>query len=139
MKIINKLIDSRNHTLAYFDLDEISLSKSYGKGKWSVRQTLIHLSDAESVMLERLKRVIAEPKQVLWAFDQDLWCEKLDYYSFPLDLAQNQFKYYVSHGHKTFVHSETGLRTLKDEFDKIVWHCQSHLEHIQKALTIPVN
>ena len=33
-----------------------------------------------------------------------------------------------------FVHSETGLRTLKDEFDKVVWHNRQHVRDIEKAL-----
>ena len=33
-----------------------------------------------------------------------------------------------------FVHSNTGVRTLKDEFDKVADHNQHHLEHIQTAL-----
>ena len=31
-------------------------------------------------------------------------------------------------------HSETGVRTLKDEFDKVVWNNEKHLEQIQKAV-----
>ena len=43
-------------------------------------------------------------------------------------------KYYEKLGHHGFVHSETGKRTLKDEFDKIVWHNEHHLQQIKKAL-----
>jgi len=32
------------------------------------------------------------------------------------------------------VHSETGVRTLKDEFDKVVSHNQQHVRDIEKAL-----
>jgi hypothetical protein len=38
----------------------------------------------------------------------------------------------------SFVHSETGLRTLKDEFDKVASHNRKHLGQIQKALSMPV-
>jgi hypothetical protein len=33
-----------------------------------------------------------------------------------------------------FVHSETGLRTLKDEFDKVAHHNEQHLTQIATAL-----
>jgi hypothetical protein len=32
------------------------------------------------------------------------------------------------------VHSETGVRTLKDEIDKVAWHNENHLAQIRAAL-----
>jgi hypothetical protein len=43
-------------------------------------------------------------------------------------------KFYQQLGHKQFVHSETGLRTLKDEFEKIAMHNERHLQQIEIAL-----
>ena len=86
------------------------------------------------------------PHQVVWGFDQDLWCEKLDYENMPIDVAENIFSsvrkaiynlaknHYEKDGSNEYVHNETGLRTLKDEFDKVVWHCDNHLEQIRRAL-----
>jgi hypothetical protein len=42
--------------------------------------------------------------------------------------------HYEKDGHREFVHSETGVRTLKDEFDKVAWHNQHHLDQIERAL-----
>jgi hypothetical protein len=42
--------------------------------------------------------------------------------------------YYAQKGHLEFVHSVTGVRTLKDEFDKVASHNQHHLEQIRRAL-----
>ena len=42
--------------------------------------------------------------------------------------------HYDSGGHLEFVHSETGIRTLKDEFDKVAWHNEHHLTQIAMAL-----
>lgn len=103
-----------------FDLQPSALSKTYDQGKWTIKQIPVHLADAESVLPERIKRIIAEPKQVLCAFDQDLWNENLHYPDFPLHLSRNQFianremvifladRYYENSGHPEFVHSETG-------------------------------
>ena len=41
---------------------------------------------------------------------------------------------YNSDGHREFVHSETGVRTLKDEFDKVASHNARHLQQIELAL-----
>lgn len=148
MDTINLLIDTQNETEKFFGLSETDLLKKYGVGKWTIKQILVHLSDAESVLLERIKRVIAEPKQVIWAFDQDLWCQNLDYQNYPLPLAKSIYlanrettiylysQYYKALGHKEFIHSETGTRTLKDEFDKVGVHNQLHLEQIKKALIV---
>ena len=146
MDLINLLTDNKNETEKYFDLSEEDLAKTYAQGKWSIKQILVHLADADSVLLDRIKRVISEPKQVIWAFDQDLWSENMDYKNFPLEISKAVYlanrqmvihlaeKYYETLGQKEFVHSETGLRTLKDEFDKVVWHNQGHLEQIKLAL-----
>lgn len=137
---------TRQQTLRYFDLPETELAKSYAPGKWTVRQLLNHLADAETVLYERVRRVIAEPRQVIWAFDQDRWNEQLDYSTFPLSINKAIYaavregvihlaKYhYETSAEKPFVHSETGLRTLKDEFEKIAWHNTHHLEQIRQAL-----
>ena len=45
-------------------------------------------------------------------------------------------RHYDSSSHLEFVHSETGVRTLKDEFDKVAWHNEHHLEQIRRALGI---
>ena len=43
-------------------------------------------------------------------------------------------EHYERNGHLEFIHSETGLRTLKDEFDKVAAHNEEHLKQIEAAL-----
>ena len=43
-------------------------------------------------------------------------------------------RHYDRTGHLEFIHSETGVRTLKDEFDKVAWHNEQHLAQIDTAL-----
>ena len=148
MDIIEKLEETKAETLKYFDLPESDLQKKYGPDKWSARYVLLHLSDSESVLYYRLRRIISEPKQVIWVYDQEAWAKKLDYSTVPMDLAKSIYEtsregilYYARRHYEgsheiQFVHSETGLRTLKDEFDKVVWHNQQHLAGIQKALAL---
>lgn len=146
MDSIISLTNTQNETVKYFDLTDNDLSKSYSPGKWTIKQILVHLSDADAVLLSRIKRIISEPKQVIWAFNQDLWCENLDYITFPLAICKAIFlanrqaiiylaqKYYSTLGSKEFVHSETGIRTLKEEFDKVALHNQGHINQIKLAL-----
>jgi hypothetical protein len=143
---VAELERTRATTLQYFDLPDAGLEKTYGPGKWSVRYVLHHLADSESILYYRIRRVISEPKQVIWAFDQDAWAAKLDYSRVPLALARAIYSssregilyharlHYEGSDRLSFVHSELGLRTLKDEFDKVVWHNDQHLETIVQAL-----
>ena len=146
MEIIEQLERTKAETLKYFDLADEDLQKNYGPGKWSVRYGLHHLADSEGVLYYRIRRVISEPNQVIWFYDQDAWAEKLDYSTVPLELAKSIYAssregiiYYARlHYEKgdeiKFVHSQAGLRTLKDEFDKVVEHNQQHVGDIEKAL-----
>jgi hypothetical protein len=43
--------------------------------------------------------------------------------------------HYEKDGHLEFVHSLTGVRTLKDEFDKTASHNEHHLSQIRRALS----
>ena len=48
-------------------------------GKWTIRQIMAHLADAELVVAHRMRQVIAEDHPTLVWFDQDLWTKNLDY------------------------------------------------------------
>jgi hypothetical protein len=144
--IVTRLEAARDRTLKYFEASDEQLARSYAPGKWTVRFILHHLADSETVLFDRIRRAISEPRQVLWAFDQDAWAKGLDYSRIPLDLSRRIYEsvragviyqarqHYDKSGHREFVHSETGVRTLKDEFDKVAWHNEHHLEQIESAL-----
>jgi hypothetical protein len=132
--------------LRFFQLGEPELLRRYAPEKWPVRFILHHLADAETVLFDRIRRIISEGRPVVWAFDQDAWASELDYARLPLELSRSVYEstrsaiihyarvHYDQHGHLEFVHSETGVRTLKDEFDKVASHNQHHLEQISSAL-----
>lgn len=146
MDILEQLESTRDRTLKYFELDPDELARNYGPGKWSVRFILHHLADAETVLFDRIRRVLSEPREVIWAFDQDAWAKGLNYSALPLELSRSIYATvragmiyharlrYNSDGHREFVHSETGVRTLKDEFDKVASHNAHHLQQIELAL-----
>lgn len=146
MDLISRLEAARDRTLPFFDLPEADLEKRYAPGKWSVRFILHHLADTETVLYERIRRVISEHRQVIWAFDQDAWAARLEYTCFPLAVSQRIFSvvreavihqaraHYEKNGHLEFVHTEAGVRTLRDEFEKVAWHNEHHLVQIEDAL-----
>ena len=148
MQLIRDLEATRDETLKYFALDEKDLARTYAPGKWPVRFILHHLADSETVFNDRIRRVLSEPRQVLWVYDQDAWAKGLDYAHVPLELSRRVYEsvrsaiiyfaglYYESHGHLEFVHSTTGVRTLKDELDKVASHNAQHLSQIKAALAV---
>jgi hypothetical protein len=58
MDIVARLEATRSRTLKCFDLSEEQLDRNYGPGKWTVRFLLHHLADAETVLFDRIRRVI---------------------------------------------------------------------------------
>jgi hypothetical protein len=146
VQLIQELERTRDETLRYFSLRQDDLARSYAPGKWPVRFILHHLSDSETVLFDRIRRVLSEPRQVLWVYDQDAWARGLDYARLPLDVSRRVYEsvrgaiiyyagiHYAEKGHLEFVHSATGVRTLKDEFDKVASHNEHHLDQIRSAL-----
>jgi hypothetical protein len=146
MDLIRELERTRDETLRHFSLDERDLVRCYEPGKWPVRYILHHLSDSETVLFDRIRRVLSEPRQVLWVYDQDAWARGLDYSQLPLEISRRVYeavrsaviyyaqRFYEDKGHLEFVHSVTGVRTLKDEFDKVASHNEHHLSQIRSAL-----
>ena len=146
MQILEDLARTRSETENFFSLDDTKLDKTYGPGKWSVRYLLHHMADAETVLYDRIRRTISKPGQVVWGFDQDAWAEALDYDNKPLAMSEAIYmscragiiylaeRAYTAHGSSVLVHSGDGKKTLKDVFDKVVWHNEAHLNQIKAAL-----
>ena len=146
MQLVQDLERTRDETLQCFSLSHRDLARTYGPGKWSVSYILHHLSDSETVFFDRVRRVLSEPRPVVWVMDQDAWAKGLDYSQLPLDIsrqvyesARNALIYYAGvhyerSGHLEFVHSVDGVRTLRDEFDKVAAHNEHHLSQIRLAL-----
>lgn len=147
-EILQLLQDTKSFTIPCFDLSNIELNKNYGDGKWTIRQILHHLTDTEYLFVGRLKKIMAEPKQVIWAFNQDEWNETFDYVNESLTSKKELYslcremnrelieKYYDQFKDKEFVHSITGLRTLQMEFEKVGLHNHTHNEQIKIALAL---
>ena len=146
MAIVEDLKLIHIKTLSLFDLGDEQLDKTYGPGKWSIRFILHHLADAESVLYDRIRRTVSKPGQVVWGFDQDAWAAALDYDEKPLSISRSVYSAcrdgiiylaednYEEKGDSYMIHSGDGRKTLKDVFDKVVWHNKKHLNQIEQAL-----
>src|ERR671910_1658524 len=92
LQLIRELEATRAETLEYFSLDQHDLMRVYAPGKWPVRFVLLHLADSETVLFDRIRRVLSEPRGVLWVYDQDAWARGLDYARLPLDISRQIYE-----------------------------------------------
>jgi DinB family protein len=144
--LLQELARTRAETLKCFSLSREDLVRTYAPGKWSVAYILHHLSDSETVFFDRIRRVLSEPRSVLWVMDQDAWARGLDYSRVPLDVSRRVYEsvrdaiiyyagvHYERSGHLEWVHSVDGVRTLREEFDKVAAHNEHHLSQVRLAL-----
>jgi hypothetical protein len=112
-------------------------------GKWSIRQIIAHLADAEMVGAHRMRQVVAEENPTLVAFDQDAWTRNLDYskrkpkqsletfrrlraenYELLKDLPESTFA-------RTGNHTERGPLSLRGLLEGFAEHAESHARQLQ--------
>jgi len=111
-------------------------------GKWTIQQVVIHLADADSVVADRMKRVIAEDNPPLIAFDENKWAAGLHYdersatdAAKVFELTRKQMatilrKLPESAFARSGMHSEAGKKTLTDLVQMAVNHLEHHLKFI---------
>jgi hypothetical protein len=112
-------------------------------GKWTIRQILAHVADAELVGAHRLRQVIAEDNPLLIAFDQDAWTRNLDYARHQPTHSLETFRRIRIENHqllrdvpaaawdRTGNHSENGPMTLRRLLEGYTSHAESHARQIQ--------
>jgi uncharacterized damage-inducible protein DinB len=106
-------------------------------GKWSMQQLVVHVTDADLVMTDRMKRVIAEDEPALLAFDEEKWLARLQYSHQRAEEAAGLFEInrivftrVLRHlpdeaFSRVGIHSQRGRQTLAD----ILTFSTTHLEH----------
>lgn len=113
-------------------------------GKWSIRQIVAHLADAELVAAHRFRQVIAEDNPTLVAFDQDAWARNLDYarrkpkqsletfrrlraenYELLKELPESAFE-------RAGSHTENGPMTLGWLLEGYARHAETHARQLQE-------
>jgi uncharacterized damage-inducible protein DinB len=62
-----------------------------GPGAWSIAELAAHLADSDLVATDRMKRVIAEDRPVLLAYDENAWVARLAYQDQPATEAAALF------------------------------------------------
>jgi uncharacterized damage-inducible protein DinB len=113
-----------------------------GPGDWSIAELVAHLLDADLVITDRMKRVIAEDEPVLQAFDENAWITRLDSHAMPIDEAVSLFaanrqwmarilrRCPESDFSRAGIHSEAGRKTLAELLAGAVGHLDHHLRFL---------
>jgi len=112
-------------------------------GKWSIRQVIAHLADAELVCAHRMRQIVAEDNPTLIAFDQDAWTRNLDYARRKPKQSLESFRRLRSENYellkelpeavyaRTGNHSERGPITLRFQLELLAEHAESHARQMQ--------
>ncbi len=113
--------------------------------KWSVRQIVCHLADAEAAAAMRLRQIIAEDNPTLPAWDQNAWAEKLDYEKRKISQALELFRV-LRHSNfdvikdlpesafaRTGTHTTRGKMSLLDFTRLIAEHAENHVKQIAQV------
>ncbi len=113
------------------------------EGKWSVRQIVCHLADAEAVGVMRFRQMIAEENPVMPGWEQDAWASKLDYEKRKISQALEIFRVLRSSNFELLkeqpeqafarqgTHTKRGAMTLKDLLRLYAEHVENHVKQIQ--------
>jgi hypothetical protein len=114
-------------------------------GKWSVRQIVAHLADAEIVGAERFRRVIAEENPTLLSYDQDAWAMNLNYARRKTSESLETFRRLRAENwellkelpeavfERKATHSERGPVTLLDLLKTYAQHPEAHARQLHEV------
>ena len=112
-------------------------------GKWSIRQLVAHLADAELVGAHRFRQLIAEENPTLVAFDQNLWTQNLDYARRKPKQSLETFRRLRAENYELLKdlpagayeragnHTERGRITLGEMLEGYAGHAESHARQMQ--------
>ncbi len=144
------LVDRYEHGTAAF-LDSVAsvpekLLDVAAEGDWSVRQTAMHIVDAELVGATRLRMIAAQPGSKLPGYAGDVWGRELGYAKQPLEPALELFQALRrstaamlrqlpgAAWSRRAEHEEAGEVTLESYLDSHCEHAESHLQEIKALL-----
>ena len=113
-------------------------------GKWSIRQIVAHLADADLVGAHRFRQLVAEDNPTLVAFDQELWTKNLDYARRKPKQSLETFRRIRAENYELLKelppaaferagnHTERGRVTLAELLEGYAGHAESHARQMQE-------
>jgi len=129
-------------------LNDTMLNTPVGPGKWTVRQIVHHIADANLNAFVRMKLVLTEDKPILKPFKQDAWATLSDSTGAPvqssLALLRGLHERWTAllesvpedAWKREGIHLERGKVTLEDLLDTYSRHGESHAAQITKMRSL---
>ncbi len=126
-------------------LSDRDLDRRLAPKKWTIRQQVHHLADAELNLVYRMKKIIAEENPLLMAFDQNEWAATLLYtktsvegsialfYTLRASMTPVLKSLKDSYFSRTGIHNESGKVMLFGVLEHTVEHFEHHLATIEKT------
>ncbi len=126
-------------------LSDRDLDRRLASKKWTIRQQVHHLADAELNLVYRMKKIIAEENPLLMAFDQNEWADSFLYtktsvegsialfYTLRASMTPVLKSLKDSDFSRTGIHNENGKVTLLGVLEHTVEHFEHHLGVIEKT------
>lgn len=123
-------------------LDAATFSRRPPGEDWSIRDIVVHLTDAELVGAVRFRLAIAEDCPTLPAYDRELWKRRLHYLFRDPEFALASFQTTrfgtaellqqcgAEAWHRQAVHPERGLLTVADLLELYAAHAEEHAAQV---------
>lgn len=120
------------------------LDKVPAPGKWSIRQYLVHVLDAELVGAARMRQMATASGGNLMVLDQEKWAASLHYDSQPVEdvlaalgavrkVTANMLRQLpAATWNNTGIHSKRGEVTLATVLELTANHCENHARKISE-------
>lgn len=112
---------------------------------WTARQVVHHLADSEWTSGLRLRKLLAEPVPVLWAYPEEEWAKALFYDRRPIEASLEAFRLArettlsilehmsESDWRREGWHTESGLYTPERWLEIYAAHAHEHAAQIRRA------
>lgn len=112
---------------------------------WTARQVVHHLADSEWTSALRLRKLLAEPVPVLWAYPEEAWARALFYDRRPIEpslealrLARETTLSILEHlseadWQRDGWHTESGRYTVERWLEIYAAHAYEHAAQIRRA------
>lgn len=113
-------------------------------GMWSIQEVIIHLQDSDAVVIDRMRRIIAENNPLLMAFDETKFAKNLHYdvqsaedAAELIEIGRRQFcrvlrRLNAEKWQRTGIHNERGKLTLEDCLTYFIEHIDHHLKFVDQ-------
>jgi hypothetical protein len=125
-------------------ITERELDARPGPNKWSAREIVHHLADSEMTSAIRLRRLIAEDRPTIQAYDQDEFARRL-YYQRPIEASLEAFRaarrttaeileqMSEAEWAREGTHTESGRYTVERWLEIYADHAHNHADQIRRA------